>query len=98
MTEQTPTFTPDWVSPPGETVADLLTERGWTQAELAERTGLNPKHIDDLVRGRAAISADTAARLGEVLGGSASFWISREAQYRTALEHHEQQTEPGNGG
>ena len=29
-------FALDWVSPPGETIADVLDERGWTQAELAE--------------------------------------------------------------
>jgi HTH-type transcriptional regulator/antitoxin HigA len=44
---------PDWVSPPGETVEDLLEERRWTQAELAERTGLTRKHINDLLHGRA---------------------------------------------
>jgi len=54
---------PDWVSPPGETVEDLLEERRWTQAELAERTGLTPKHINDLLYSRAHTSADTASRL-----------------------------------
>lgn len=29
------TFKPDWVSPPGETIADLLEEKDWTQAQLA---------------------------------------------------------------
>jgi HTH-type transcriptional regulator/antitoxin HigA len=86
MTEQAQAFAPDWVSPPGETVEDLLEERHWSQAELAERTGLTRKHINDLVRGRAAISADTASRLDKVLGGTAQFWLTREAHYRAALE------------
>ena len=76
---------PDWVSPPGETIEDLLEERRWTQAALAERTGLTRKHINDLLRGRAHISADTAARLDKVLGGTPSFWLEREAQYRAVL-------------
>ena len=31
------TFKPDWVSPPGDTIADLLEEKDWTQAQLAEK-------------------------------------------------------------
>ena len=33
-------FNPDWVSAPGDTIADILQERGLTVADLAERTGL----------------------------------------------------------
>lgn len=88
MTEQAQAFAPDWVSPPGDTVEDLLEERSWSQAELAERTGLTRKHINDLVKGRASITADTASRLDKVLGGSAQFWLTREAQYRALLERH----------
>jgi len=90
MIEQAQAFTPDWISPPGETVEDLLEERCWTQVELAERTGLSPKHINDLVRGRTAISADMASRLDKVLGGTAQFWLTREAQYRAALERRKE--------
>ncbi len=90
MIEQAQAFAPDWVSHPGETVEDLLEERSWTQAEFAERTGLTRKHVNDLVRGRAAISADTASRLDKVLGGTAEFWLTREAQYRAALERRQE--------
>lgn len=64
---------------------DALEEQGLTQAELAERTGFSRKHVNALVRGRAAISADTAVKLEAVVGGSARFWMAREAQYREAL-------------
>ena len=90
MIEQAQAFTPDWISHPGETVEDLLEERRWTQVEFAERTGLSPKHVNDLVHGRAAISADTASRLDKVLGGTAQFWLTREAQYRAALERRQE--------
>ena len=33
-------FAPDWVAIPGESINDLLEERGWTQADLATRTML----------------------------------------------------------
>lgn len=88
MTDQAP-FQPDWLSPPGETVEDLLEERGWTQAEFAERTGFTKKHVNELLRGKAGLTADTAVRLASVLGSTPQFWLTREAQYRAALEERE---------
>ena len=84
MIERTP-FQPAWVSPPGDTIADILEERGHTQTELAERAGFTKKHISALVRGKASITAETALRLEASLGSTARFWMSREAQYREAL-------------
>lgn len=79
-------FEPDWISHPGETIEDLLEERGWTPAELARRTKYTPKHVNELIRGRGAITADTAGRLARVLGSTVQFWLIREARYRAALE------------
>lgn len=81
----TATFTPDWISAPGETIADLLEERGWTQTELAKRTGFTKKHINLLIKGNAPIYEDTALKLERVLGSTARFWLAREAQYRETL-------------
>lgn len=33
MIEKTRSFTPDWVSPPGDAIAEFLEERDWTQAQ-----------------------------------------------------------------
>lgn len=85
MAEPRP-FTPDWVSPPGDTIADLLDERGWTQVEFAERTGFTRKHVNDLVKGRASITGDAASRLSTTLGAPVEFWLTREAQYQAAVE------------
>jgi HTH-type transcriptional regulator / antitoxin HigA len=79
-------FAPTWVSPPGDTIADNLEERGWEQAELAQRTGFTKKHVNDLVKGRASLSPDAAQRLSTVLGSTTEFWLTREAQYQAALE------------
>jgi HTH-type transcriptional regulator / antitoxin HigA len=80
-----PNQLPDWVSPPGDTILDALEEKGWTQAELAERTGYTRKHINQLVQGKASINEETALKLERALGASAGFWLNREAQYREAL-------------
>ncbi|OHD19996.1 MAG: hypothetical protein A2Y38_04750 [Spirochaetes bacterium GWB1_59_5] len=76
---------PDWVSPPGSTILDVLEERGWTQAELAGRMGYTRKHINLLVKGAAGITEESALKLERVLGSTAGFWLNREAQYREAL-------------
>lgn len=82
MAEAAATFSPDWISPPGDTILDLLEERGWKQTELAKRTGYSTKHISLLINGKAPITDDTAIKLERVIGGTAEFWLTREAQYR----------------
>ena len=78
-------FAPDWVSPPGSTVADLIEERGWTQQELGRRLGFTTKHISLLINGNFPITANTALKLGRAFGSTMRFWMTREAQYRKAL-------------
>ncbi|WFP49282.1 helix-turn-helix domain-containing protein [Methylomonas sp. EFPC3] len=82
MTELSAPFAPDWVSPPGETILDLIEERGWTQVELAKRLGYTEKHISQLINGKVPLTDDAALRLERVLGSSAGFWLAREAKYR----------------
>ena len=85
MTEISAQFDPKWVSPPGDTILDLLEENGWSQTEFAERAGYTPKHVSLVINGKASITQDTALRLEKVLGGSVDFWLFREAKYREAL-------------
>jgi HTH-type transcriptional regulator/antitoxin HigA len=82
MTELSAPFAPDWVSPPGDTILDLIEERGWTQAELAKRLGYTEKHISQLINGKVPLTDEAALRLERVLGSNASFWLAREAKYR----------------
>ncbi|HIJ21783.1 MAG: helix-turn-helix domain-containing protein [Gammaproteobacteria bacterium] len=90
MTELTNTFQPDWVSPPGDTIFDLLEEKGWSQVELAQRTEFSTKHISQLINGKATIAEETAIILERVLGSSARFWLNREVQYREAIAREEE--------
>ena len=92
MTEQTALFQPDWVSPPGDTIADLLEEKGWSQAEFAQRCGYTTKHASLLINGKASITEDTALKLERVLGSSARFWLVREAQYRETIARQQEMT------
>ena len=85
MTSTVSTFSPDWISLPGDTILDLLEELGWKQTELAKRTGYTTKHISLLINGKAPITEDTAIKLERVIGSTAQFWLAREAQYREGL-------------
>lgn len=80
------TYTPDWVSPPGETLADILEERNMSQSELAQRMGRPKKTINELIKGRAKITIRIAYKMELALGvPSARFWIERERLYRESL-------------
>jgi addiction module HigA family antidote len=78
-------YMPDYVSPPGETLAEILEDREMSQAELAERMGRPKKTINEIIRGKAEITVATALELEKVLGTSARFWNEREWRYRESL-------------
>lgn len=82
-------FAPDWVSPPGDTILDLLEERGWTQQHLADRLGYSLKHVNQLIKAKVPLTEDAAIRLQNVLGASVGFWLTREAQYRERVATQE---------
>lgn len=84
-------YTPDYVSPPGETLEEILEEREMTQAELAERMGRPKKTINEIINGHAAITPETALQLERVLGIPASFWNNRERHYQETLACREEQ-------
>ena len=91
MIDQKRAFQPDWISPPGSTISDLMEERDWNQIELAKRLGFTPKHLNQLIKGKASLTEDAAFRLERVLGSTAKFWLNREAMYRERLARQEAQ-------
>lgn len=84
-------YVPNYASPPGDTLQEVLEERGMSQAELAERTGRPKKTINEIINGKAAITPETALQFERVLGISASFWNNRERHYREALARIEEE-------
>jgi addiction module HigA family antidote len=78
-------YAPSSVSTPGSTLGETLDALGMTQAELAQRTGRPVKTINEIVRGKAAITPETALQLERALGIPAGFWQARESQYREFL-------------
>jgi len=76
---------PDIAIPPGETLGEELEARGLSQSDLARRMGRPIQAINEIVRGRKAITAETALQLEDVLGVSADFWLRLEADYQLNL-------------
>lgn len=91
MTKTQNEFQPDYISPPGDTLQEVLESLGMTQAELAVRMGRPKKTINEIIQGKAIITPETALQLELSLGAPASFWLNREQQYREALARIQQE-------
>lgn len=78
-------LTPNWSVHPGEFLRRILEDRGIRQSELAERTGLTTKHINQIVTLNIGISGDVAVRLERVLAIDATWWMRIEADYQAYL-------------
>lgn len=70
---------------PGEYLAEWLEESGTTQQSAAQRLGCSRKQVNDLVHGRAPITAETAIRLERLTSIPADSWLRFEARYRQDL-------------
>lgn len=75
------TWRPDWTVEPGAIMAETLRDRGMSQAELARRTGRPLKAINEIVKGKAAITAETAVQLEAALGVPARFWMNLQRDF-----------------
>jgi HTH-type transcriptional regulator / antitoxin HigA len=84
-------FSRDFIPPPGMTIADLLEEQEMTQTELANRLGISLKHLNQVVKGGASISAELAVGLERVFSVPADFWLTREAIFRAHEARLEEQ-------
>lgn len=76
-------FTPAAVHP-GEIVAEYVEFHGWTQRDLARRTGLTPKTISEIFNGKAPVMPATALALEKVLRRPAHFWLNLQRRFDEA--------------
>jgi HTH-type transcriptional regulator/antitoxin HigA len=88
-------FTPNYAISPGESLVEMLDAMGFSQADLAERTGRPKKTINEIAKGKAAITPETALQLERVLGMPASYWNTLEQNYRAALARKEERQRLG---
>jgi addiction module HigA family antidote len=64
---------------PGEMLReDFLPDYGLSVAGLAEAAGVSRQSINELLRGRRAVSPEMALRLSRLFGNSAEFWLNAQ--------------------
>ena len=78
-------YDPDYAIPAGETLRDVLADHGMTQSELAARTDLSLKHVNQIIHGAAPITAETALAFEQATEVPAAIWNRLEGNYRDRL-------------
>jgi antitoxin HigA-1 len=69
-------------TPPGEMLLEeYLRPAKLTQSLAAERMEIPLNRLNEIIRGRRAITADTAIRLGRLLKMSPEFWMAIQADW-----------------
>lgn len=76
------------VTPPGITILENISALSMTQPELAERMGRPLKTVNEIIKGKTALTPETALQLERVIGVPADFWLKREARYREFIEQY----------
>jgi len=75
----------DLIIHPGETLEELLVDRGMSQRDLANRCGVTEKHISSVIAGKSNITASFAKKLEYVFGVEARFWLNLQNIYDEEL-------------
>ncbi|SPF46390.1 Addiction module antidote protein, HigA family [Candidatus Sulfopaludibacter sp. SbA4] len=75
---------------PGETIKeDVLVPLHMSVNQLAKALAVDAARLNEIVRGRRGITADTALRLARYLGTSAEFWVGLQADYELRVARRE---------
>ncbi|TLX54210.1 addiction module antidote protein, HigA family [Stutzerimonas nosocomialis] len=73
---------------PGEVLREeFLEPLGITPAALARALRVSAPTINDIVRERRGVTADTAIRLGRYFDTSAQFWMNLQSDYSLATTY-----------
>ncbi len=67
---------------PGETIKEeYLVPLGMSATALAKELGVGVARLNEIVRGRRGVTADTALRLARYFGTSPELWINLQTFY-----------------
>ena len=67
---------------PGEMlIEEFLRPAGLTQVEAARQMGVPLNRLNEIIRGRRAITADSALRLGRLFKMSPEFWMGLQMDW-----------------
>ncbi len=74
-------FQPEWFSKPGDTLRTLLDRRDLSPLALAQCLGRDTSFVYGLLSGSVSIDDSLAGQLSGCVGGSATFWKTRQQQF-----------------
>lgn len=77
-------YNPDYMSPPGETIQELLFEKAFD--EMCGVLLVNKTIMRRLIGGKEQIDQKMAQALEAYFAVPADFWLARERQYRINLQ------------
>ena len=66
---------------PGEILRDELEARELRKIDFAQKLGVTPGNLSELLNGKRHISAFTAIKLEKLLGISAEYWLRVQMYY-----------------
>lgn len=75
----------DLIAPGEILIEEFLTPLGISQNRLASDIDVPVSRIAEIVKGKRAITADTALRLGEYFGTTPDMWMNLQAGYDMRL-------------
>lgn len=74
-------LTPFEPTHPGELLKDELESRNITQAKFAERIGVKPSLLNEIIKAKRGVSTEMALLLEAALGIPASLWLNLQGAY-----------------
>lgn len=79
---------------PGEVLLEeFLRPLEISQNQLARDLGVAVRRIDEIVKRKRVVTADTALRLARYFGTSADFWMNLQADYELDVARDEKEAE-----
>lgn len=75
-------FTPEWAVSPGHLIQRELDAGGFSQTDVASRTNLSTKHLNQVLKGHVPLSPDVGLALERVLGVPAELWLRMDVSWQ----------------
>ncbi len=78
-------LTPFEPTHPGELIRDELQSIGMTQSKLAERIGVSPSLLNEVINGKRPVNTELALLLEASIGVPADIWLNLQAEYNMQM-------------
>lgn len=78
-------LTPFEPTHPGELIRDELQSIGMTQSKLAERIGVSPSLLNEVINGKRPVNTELALLLEASIGVAADIWLNLQAEYNMQM-------------